>query len=36
MKKHNDELNFKYRDAQQFLEQMKSQDFAKHNLILKK
>lgn len=36
MKKQNDELNFKYLDAQQLLEQMRSQDFAKQNLILKR
>lgn len=36
MKKQNDELNFKFLDAQQLLEQMKSQDFAKQNLILKR
>ena len=35
-KKNIDELNFKYLDSQKLLDQMKSQDFAKQNLILKR
>ena len=36
MKKNIDELNFKYIEAQKLLDQMRSQDFAKQNLILKR
>jgi hypothetical protein len=36
MKKNIDDLNFKYIEAQKLLDQMKSQDFAKQNLILKR
>lgn len=35
-KKNLDEVNFKYLEAQKLLDQMKSQDFAKQNLILKR
>jgi hypothetical protein len=35
-KRNIDDLNFKFLDSQQLLDQMKSQDFAKQNLILKR
>ena len=36
MKKTNEELNFKFLESQQLLDQLKTQDFAKQNLILKR
>lgn len=35
-KKNLDEINFKYLESQQLLQQMKTQDFAKQNLLLKR
>jgi len=35
-KKNIDEQNFKYLESQRLLDQMRSQDFAKQNLILKR
>lgn len=35
-KKNIDDLNFKFLESQQLLDQMKSQDFAKQNLLLKR